>query len=292
MTGSGGAVGQHKPNAERAWAGAATAVGAIIPCHANPRGLATALASVLGQTEPCSPIVVDDGSPPKEAERIARIASEAGALLLRRAEWRGPAAARNLGLDACETEFVAFLDADDAWLPEKTALQRAHMERTGADFTYTPYANVGRRGARVPPSPPRLCRRDLLRRTPIGCSTVMVRRAVLDGIRFPEAETEDLAFWYLLLGRTGTAQRAADRVLVRRALGGRSRNKLDAAWRYWRTLRTTLEMPPPAAAGCFLHYARHGIAKHLAARAPLLPEGRQDEPLLSVPPRDRPGGSA
>jgi len=101
----------------------------VIPCYNSQAFLEEALASVREQTTPVREIVVvDDGSPTP----IRAPANWDGpTLTLVRTPNRKTAAARNHGLGLIRGELVAFLDADDLWLPEKIASQ----ERAFADPT-------------------------------------------------------------------------------------------------------------------------------------------------------------
>lgn len=97
------------------------AISAIIPVHNGERYLAEAIRSVLAQTLPPDEIiVVDDGSTDASGE----IARDFGppVRVLTQANL-GPAAARNLGVQHATGELLAFLDADDLWLPDKLARQ-------------------------------------------------------------------------------------------------------------------------------------------------------------------------
>ncbi|HEX7245027.1 MAG TPA: glycosyltransferase family A protein [Solirubrobacterales bacterium] len=98
-------------------------VTAAIPVRDGEAYLAEAIESVLGQSRPCDQVVVvDNGSSDGSAE-IARGYAPAVELV---AEPRpGIGSARNAALAAARGDFLAFLDADDLWTPEKTALQLA-----------------------------------------------------------------------------------------------------------------------------------------------------------------------
>jgi GT2 family glycosyltransferase len=91
----------------------------VIPCYNAEEHLRDALRSVRAQARPAHEvIVVDDGS----TDGSAALARTEGARIVRTAGRVGPGAARNVGLEAVQTPLVAFLDADDFWLPD-------HLER-------------------------------------------------------------------------------------------------------------------------------------------------------------------
>jgi glycosyltransferase involved in cell wall biosynthesis len=103
-------------------------VSVIIPNHNRGRFLDEAIQSVLGQSySPLEVIVVDDGSTDDSAAVGARYADRITWIAQ---ECRGVSAARNRAIAASHAPFVAFLDADDMWLPDKLARQ---MEKFGAD---------------------------------------------------------------------------------------------------------------------------------------------------------------
>ncbi|KRA42337.1 glycosyltransferase family A protein [Pseudoxanthomonas sp. Root630] len=97
----------------------------VIPAYRAAATLADALDSVMAQTAPAREvIVVDDGSP--DREDIARIvAGYGGRVTLLQQDNAGPAAARNAGVRASGGTWIAFLDADDSWLPHKMQAQLA-----------------------------------------------------------------------------------------------------------------------------------------------------------------------
>jgi len=100
-------------------------VSVVIPAYNAEATLARALDSVLAQTQRAGEIiVVDDGSNDATADLALSYVGR-GVRLLRVAERRGAAAARNLGVAAAEGCWIAFLDADDEWLPDKLEKQLA-----------------------------------------------------------------------------------------------------------------------------------------------------------------------
>jgi glycosyltransferase involved in cell wall biosynthesis len=118
-----------------AQANGAGQISVVIPAHNRAELLRHTLTSVAEQEEPVAQIIVaDDGSTDETPALVERF----GALLVRNPEggW-GPARARNAGLDRVTTEYVAFLDSDDLWLPSSTRLlRRALEENPAAPFAF------------------------------------------------------------------------------------------------------------------------------------------------------------
>jgi glycosyltransferase involved in cell wall biosynthesis len=103
-------------------------VDAIIICHNYGRFLGEAIDSVLAQRYPeLEVVVVDDGSTDDTAAVAARYADR-GVRCLHRPQG-GAGRARNTGMRATSAPLIAFLDADDAWLPDRVAAGVAHLER-------------------------------------------------------------------------------------------------------------------------------------------------------------------
>lgn len=101
----------------------ALTVSVIIPVYNAEPWLAETLESVLAQTSPAQQvIVVDDGSTDQSAAVARRYAKY---IQLEQQPNAGCAHARNRGVAVAQGALLAFLDADDGWLPEKLALQRA-----------------------------------------------------------------------------------------------------------------------------------------------------------------------
>ncbi|MEZ5963195.1 MAG: glycosyltransferase [Planctomycetota bacterium] len=188
----------------------AASVAVIVPVHNGARFLAATLAAVRAQTLPPDELwVVDDGSQDDSAE----IAAEAGARVLRQAN-AGPGAARNRALAATNCEFVAFLDADDLFLPDKLARQVQVLRAAPAALAVCGDAwtlggpRDGERRHAGRPIEPRLHLVDLLRQNPVITSSVLARRAAVVQVGgFDEAPvliaTEDYDLWLRMLGLPG-----------------------------------------------------------------------------------------
>ncbi|MDE2181835.1 MAG: glycosyltransferase family 2 protein [Alphaproteobacteria bacterium] len=101
-------------------------VSVVIPTYNASRSIAQTIASVAAQTFRSLEVVIVDDTSSDNTEEIARLALEASGLphtIVRLPENSGPAHARNVGVRRSRGEFVAFLDADDLWLPKKIERQ-------------------------------------------------------------------------------------------------------------------------------------------------------------------------
>lgn len=101
-------------------------ISVIIPTHDRGVLVSRAIASVRAQTKPPDEIiVVDDGS---RDDTENTVQSRFPNVRYLRQDHQGVSAARNLGISQAQGEWLAFLDSDDAWLPDKLALQRATID--------------------------------------------------------------------------------------------------------------------------------------------------------------------
>jgi len=100
-------------------------VSVIIPTYNSAKYIAEAIDSVLAQTyENFEIITIDDGSTDNTEEMLKPYM---GKITYIRKENGGPASARNRGIEISKGEFIAFLDADDVWLPQKLEKQMNFM---------------------------------------------------------------------------------------------------------------------------------------------------------------------
>jgi glycosyltransferase involved in cell wall biosynthesis len=182
------------------------AVGCVIPTHNRPVSAARAIRSALQQSHPMARVVVvDDGSSPALALPDDLLA-DSRVVLLRNARALGRGAARNIGLRALDTPLVAFLDDDDEWHPQKTAIQLKSLERgdpavvaIGAAYRLRtdPPCVVRPRGYDIPKA-------GLLTDFGLCTSTVIARRAEIlaaGGFNEQLSRCEDWDLWLRLADR-------------------------------------------------------------------------------------------
>jgi glycosyltransferase involved in cell wall biosynthesis len=163
-------------------------VSAAIPAYNAARFLADAVDSVLAQTYPNLEIcIVDDGSTDNTPQVIERYRDEPRVRAFRQVN-AGPAAARNHAVRESKGAFLAFLDADDLWLPDKIERQlRVFFEQPDIGIVYTDVCVLLLSpDGQWNPAPSRLCChrghafREVVNGTFIGPSSTMIPRGIFD----------------------------------------------------------------------------------------------------------------
>lgn len=116
-------------------------VSVVIPFYSRVDWLIEATESVLAQTyKNIEIIIVNDGSPEKISEFLERYSSKITYVYQ---ENKGAAAARNVGIKLSKGEYIAFLDADDVWRPNKLELQISMMIEKNSWWSHTNYVTFG-----------------------------------------------------------------------------------------------------------------------------------------------------
>jgi len=106
-------------------------VSVVLPVYNAESIVERALASIVDQSlRQLEIIVIDDGSRDKTAEIVRRWMPKCDLRLILQSKNAGPAAARNAGIAVARGKFIAFLDADDEWLPDKLQMQVRALEKT------------------------------------------------------------------------------------------------------------------------------------------------------------------
>jgi glycosyltransferase involved in cell wall biosynthesis len=193
----------------------ANAISVVIPTHNRHLALEQAVRSVFTQTLlPGELIVVDDGSSPPVEESVFHGAPDRfKTLLLQTGAPMGAAAARNLGVEHASGDWIAFLDDDDAFMPEKIqAVSEAIRHHPDAGLFYHP-AEIRmvresisyRSGAEGLVSGPEQTRQLLVRNLVGGTSMVVAKKSRLlkaGGFDVDLPALEDHALW-ISLSMTG-----------------------------------------------------------------------------------------
>lgn len=119
-------------------------VSIITPAYNSEKFIADTIMSVLNQTyQNWEMIVVDDYSTDKTAEIVLSFQKEDSRIkYIKNESNRGAAFSRNVALQNAKGKWIAFLDSDDVWCPEKLEKQIEFMNRNNYHFSYTNYCEI------------------------------------------------------------------------------------------------------------------------------------------------------
>ena len=189
-------------------------VSIIIPTFNRPQSLRRAIESALAQTlAPLEILVCEDGSS-TETEKIISSFNQPQVKWLTTPHAGRPAIPRNKGIQAAQGEWLAFLDDDDVWLPEKLKEQVKLAQTTGcrAICSNAWLVQNGKRHGYYFDEPFRgkFTLSQLLRLNPVICSSALIHYSLIEKVKgFPESENllaiEDYALWLRVAALTDFA---------------------------------------------------------------------------------------
>jgi teichuronic acid biosynthesis glycosyltransferase TuaG len=247
-------------------------VSIIVPCYNAETFLGATLEAVIAQTfTDWECVVVDDASRDGSAAVLAQYAERDPRI---RPVFQpvngGAAAARNAGLGVIRGRYLAFLDADDYWLPEKLAKQVAYMREKGAPIVHTSYRFIDKKGAFLPGgvrASDRVDLRTYMRNTEIGMSTSLLDRGQVGEFSFRDIRLcQDTHLWLVLLRRGLVSLGMAETLVHYRVREGQiSGSKVAMAKQVYALYREIGEVGVATQLFSFASYAFNGFRKRLAA---------------------------
>jgi glycosyltransferase involved in cell wall biosynthesis len=188
-------------------------VSIVLPTFNRLKYLRPAVASVFAQTfTDWELIVADDGSEAETADYLASISDPPRVTVLRLPHSGDPGALRNAAWQAARGEYIAFLDSDDVWMPEKLAVQVASLDRhRTCAWSHTAFAAIDESGQLLagrarrwwPAAQGWILTSVIKMETVIAISSVIVRRPLLEqagGFDVGLPACNDYDFWLRAAG--------------------------------------------------------------------------------------------
>lgn len=244
-------------------------VSVVMPVYNAGPYVAAAIRSVLAQTmNDWELIVIDDRSTDDSCQKVMQIAeNDPRIIVCRNEENLGVAKTRNRGIQKCRGQYVAFLDSDDTWHPDKLRQQLEKMSAEKADVVYCSAAIVGTSDEKVRADyivPERIDFEGLLKENVITCSSMLIRTEILREIAFnPEYFHEDYVLSLDILSAGYKAVGCTDVLMNWRYMGdSRSFNKIKSAWNRWLVYREHLKLSVARSSMLFMHYSLAGVKKY------------------------------
>lgn len=216
-------------------------------------------------------IIVDDNSNDDIDSFLRDILHQDSRIkLIRNINQKGAAGARNTGITHASGRYIAFLDSDDIWSPEKLDSQINFMKITNCSFSYGNYfsfSDVDEDGNPLKTglfkAPNQLTFKELCKTCSIGCLTVMLDRKSLSDIKLPYSDKEDYALWLNLTKIGITAENyGGTHAYYRVRSNSLSSNKFREILRQYRVVRNVAGLSRVKSFVALLHYVYFGLKKH------------------------------
>lgn len=247
-------------------------VSIIVPVYNAEKYIVETIESVKAQTyENWELLLIDDGSTDGSRQVISDYLSGEPdeRIVLFPRENSGAAKARNYGLSQAGGRFIAYLDADDLWSPDKIEKQLAFMREKQAAFSFTGYEfadESGKGTGKIVRVPETLVYRQALQNTTIFTSTVMFdsEKIAKEKLEMPIIKSEDTALWFKVLRMGYTAYGLNENLVrYRRTNGSLSANKLEALRRIWNLYRKAEHLSVPCSIYNFCFWAVRAVKRRV-----------------------------
>ncbi len=239
----------------------------ITAVYNSEKYLSESMLSVVNQTfTDWELILVDDCSSDSSISIIKDfVKNDSRIKLIQLTENSGAAVARNVAILAAQGRYIAFLDSDDLWKPNKLEKQLLFMELNKAEFSYTAYEKITEYGEKMERIgvPCKLSYSDLLKTCSIGCLTVIYDTQSLGKVTMPLIrKRQDFALWLKLLKKVDFAYGLNEPLAsYREHSESISANKFSAALYTWRLYREVENLSILKAGYCFGHYMIRGVLR-------------------------------
>lgn len=246
-------------------------VSIIVPVYNAEKFIKDTIKTVIDQTyENWELLLVNDCSTDKSVEIIKDYQQKDKRIkLFSNSKNSGAAISRNIGINEAQGRYVAFLDADDLWEPNKLEKQVAFMQEKDCAFSFTGYEFAdenGKPNGKKVCVPERLTYQQALRNTIIWTTTVMfdMQKLSKEDVSMPNVKSEDTACWWKVLKKIDQAYGMTEILsYYRRSAGSLSSNKLEAVKRVWNLYRNVEKLNFVQSAYCFTGYAYNTVKKRL-----------------------------
>lgn len=244
-------------------------VSIIMPCYNAERYVAQSIESVLAQTyDNWELLITDDGSTDKSVEIISKYCTRDERInVLVPDEHQGIARARNMSISRARGRFIAFLDSDDVWYPEKLEKQVVFMLENDIAFTYSSYEIIDTQGnsKKLVKDAGVMSYKKYLRNTIICCGTVVVDRDKTGHFATPIiATSEDMSLWLIIMKRGFDAHPVPGPLHKYRITpGSASSNKIKASADVWRVYRRLEKLSLLKSSINFICYVFNAVKKRV-----------------------------
>jgi teichuronic acid biosynthesis glycosyltransferase TuaG len=236
----------------------------ITPVYNSEKYIGETIKSVLLQTH-CNweMLIVDDCSKDNTVGVINRYTDQR-IKYIRLNENSGAAVARNKALEIAKGSYIAFIDADDMWKPNKLEKQLNFMRKHNIGFSFTGYEILKESYNKVIKVPLKLNYSQFMKNTVIGTLTVMINKDIVGDVRLVNVKKDHDSMTWANLLRNGHFAYGINESLAyyRKVEGSISNNKFSAAKNHWDNCRKIENLSIIKCAYYFVFYSLNAFRKH------------------------------
>ena len=243
-------------------------VSIITPSYNSSRFIEECVGSVLSQTYVNWEMLIVDDYSADNSLQILKKYNDKRIQLIELDKNVGASESRNVAIRKAKGKYIAFLDSDDLWEPQKLEKQISFMETEDIAFsfsTYQPMSDDESKLYSIIHAPKIVTYSSYLKKTIIGCLTVVIDREKTGGFEMPNIRSShDMALWLLIM-RRGFDAYGLDENLARYRIVSTSNtaNKWRAAKDVWKVYRQFEKLSFFYSIWCFLNYAFNAIIKRI-----------------------------
>jgi teichuronic acid biosynthesis glycosyltransferase TuaG len=219
-------------------------VSVVMPAYNCEKYVVEAINSILAQTyRNWELLVLDDGSKDNTLRIIEEFSQKDSRIkALPNGKNMGVSATRNRGIELASGEWIAFLDSDDMWKPEKLEKQFEIIEKEAAEFLFTGSSYINEEGEPykgIFEVPEKITYKKLRNQNVISCSSVLVKKKYFEHIKMEKDEMhEDYAVWLRILKTGVTAFGVNEPLLIYRiSRNSKSGNKMKTVKMTYKVFR-------------------------------------------------------
>ncbi len=241
-------------------------VSIITPSYNSAKFIKQCIESVIAQTYTNWEMLIVDDYSADNSLQILKKYNDKRIQLIELDKNVGASESRNVAIRKAKGKYIAFLDSDDLWEPQKLEKQISFMETEDIAFsfsTYQPMSDDESKLYSIIHAPKIVTYSSYLKKTIIGCLTVIIDREKTGGFEMPNIRSShDMALWLLIM-RRGFAAYGLDENLARYRIVSTSNtaNKWRAAKDVWMVYRQFEKLSFFYSIWCFLNYAFNAIIK-------------------------------
>lgn len=240
-------------------------VSIITPVFNSEKYIGDSIRSVLSQTYTNWEMIIVDDYSSDNTENVIKDFNDPRIFYFRLKKNSGAAKARNYALENAKGNYIAFLDSDDMWKPDKLEKQLSFMISNDIRFSFTSYEIIKSKGIyKTIHVPKKLNYNQFMKNTIIGTSTVMINKDIIGDIRLVDVKKDHDSMTWAKILREGNLAYGLNESLsyYRKVKGSISNDKIKAAKIHWQNCRKIEKLSFIKCCYYFIFYILNAVKKH------------------------------